>query len=963
MKLIFLSSILFCCFTGALSGTEPERPWNIQVGPGAAETELFAAEELRNALKQILNTDFPIIRRGDSGAVIIGTPVSHPEIARQQPILKLDPASDRDQIAVFTLNGKLVLAGNRPGAALQAVYTFLREIMGCRWLWPGKTGVRMPRRNNFSLPELSIRRDLAFRYRGWHWCGYGDSAESELWMVRNGGNFMRSVPRHGTEALNRRRKQGIHLMFSTHNAVLDKKYFRSNPEMFALVKGKRDVRQACWSNAEAETIMVEDFARMIESRPDLEVMSIFPGDVRRACECPECRKLDWSSRWFSLFNRIVARLRQRYPKVKYSSIAYHGYITPPKKGGVDADFIEYCLSDCCWVHPFPHDCELNRRSDNRTGQWKRRNIPMGIYGYEMDIFSQPLSYPLYFNVQAMIRKFYRAGCISILPEGSITASADQTDAAGKAPEEKSQNVHRLLYWVYAQLMLDPDREVKDLIREFITALYGEEGAPMIKYHLRSAEFWNGCRSHVISHYGNKQPVLQASEWLNAEHLRELYGYLNQTESNLKKQPPTPEREDKLNQLLLDRRLLDRWALYVRQQLPDQFAAATTGADASGGIVPGLPETSVRWDREALTLECPVRILPLTVVLGNPDPNPVRQKRFTAAPDGKIRFQTADAAGNLKDIETEVQAVIHDRRATIKLPWQLIGGIPPRSLDIAKLCRLQGVLGSPDTPTEMELWNFSVESREGNFPKLHRRGHPCWGALGFSFHAKADRNAVFYDPKKTNGAKNVIAFLERETFRPKLVHTQDELDPLLDRAELVVITRPETLTGEFWRKRLIPAMRRGLTVLAGLSGDLPLDRYFDSPDFGVERVINLKMRPSGHIDDAPIGQLKRQIAPELVKAMPRTGKFLKSNCWTPRHGFRLEQPEKWQIGGSIQIPGRLGVPFFAWRSVGKGKLALTSCPLGLHGNWTIWGNLTPHGVAWLAGELCSVPSEPETRERP
>jgi len=76
--------------------------------------------------------------------------------------------------------------------------------------------------------------------------------------------------------------------------------------------------------------------------------------------------------------------------------------------------------------------------------------------------------------------------------------------------------------------------------------------------------------------------------------------------------------------------------FVTHEMAGPIAAATTGTDTTGGIVPGLPETTVRWDREALTLECPVRILPLTVVLGNPDPVPVRQKRFTAAPDGKIR---------------------------------------------------------------------------------------------------------------------------------------------------------------------------------------------------------------------------------------------------------------------------------------------------------------------------------------
>jgi hypothetical protein len=69
---------------------------------------------------------------------IIGD-LRNPEVQRRAGELRLRP-DKVEQVAVYTLDGRLYLSGNQPRGVLYAVYSFLQRQLGVRWLWPGPDG-------------------------------------------------------------------------------------------------------------------------------------------------------------------------------------------------------------------------------------------------------------------------------------------------------------------------------------------------------------------------------------------------------------------------------------------------------------------------------------------------------------------------------------------------------------------------------------------------------------------------------------------------------------------------------------------------------------------------------------------------------------------------------------------------------------------------------------------------------
>ena len=85
--------------------------------------------------------------------------------------LGIDAAAlEREAFVVRIIGKALVLAGDDAGSregepfyggghtgTLYAVYDFLQDQLGCRWVWPGPTGEVVPRRQTVEVGELSVQ--------------------------------------------------------------------------------------------------------------------------------------------------------------------------------------------------------------------------------------------------------------------------------------------------------------------------------------------------------------------------------------------------------------------------------------------------------------------------------------------------------------------------------------------------------------------------------------------------------------------------------------------------------------------------------------------------------------------------------------------------------------------------------------------------------------------------------------
>jgi hypothetical protein len=134
----------------------------IVVPAKATSTERFAAGELQAYLQRISGVKLPIAPEG-SGAqsvrLLVGATAAATET--RQALAGDDPES----FVVRTVRGDLLLSGATDRATLYAVYDFLEQELGCRWLGPGPDWEVIPKNSTIGLPRVDRTETPAMRYR------------------------------------------------------------------------------------------------------------------------------------------------------------------------------------------------------------------------------------------------------------------------------------------------------------------------------------------------------------------------------------------------------------------------------------------------------------------------------------------------------------------------------------------------------------------------------------------------------------------------------------------------------------------------------------------------------------------------------------------------------------------------------------------------------------------------------
>jgi hypothetical protein len=248
----------------------------IIIGKKASAVERYAADELQRAIRMMTGAMLSIVNAGSrqETRIVIGTPVSNDLIFQRIKQLKLD-GTNEEQIAVLREGHVLYIAGKTPRAALYATYTFLEDVLGVRWLWPGDTGEFLPAYKNIVLSDLFISSapGLPIRSLAITDTRNGDP-DTDTWMARNRMNVV-SVPVNAHLDANKttvRRQKGFLTRIAGHNIVLPDSLLQLHPEYIAQIGGKREFQQdaahqLCWSRE----------APVVGAKPACRYHSFLPG--------------------------------------------------------------------------------------------------------------------------------------------------------------------------------------------------------------------------------------------------------------------------------------------------------------------------------------------------------------------------------------------------------------------------------------------------------------------------------------------------------------------------------------------------------------------------------------------------------------------------------------------------------------------------------------------------------------
>jgi|GEM_PF-4805999 hypothetical protein len=871
--------LLAACLTAGVTAA-PE----IILGENAGALENFAAREVRRVWKASCGEELMIVRGGAvrPGAIVIGTPASHPAVADVQAALKLSPERP-DEAAAHELGGVLYLAGIKPRSAVDAAMLFLREQIGARWLWWGEDGEFIPSHERIDFtgvarnhnPDIPLRR-LAPK-------GNHMPEEFELYMSRNFGNVHYAseydIPHKRVEYAKTRPDRGLPMTLGGHNTYLPSYLIKTRPELFALVNGQRNHTQLCLSHPENPKLVAARLAGVARAFGGFEEIRMSAPDNMSYCRCPECRKQPHTELYFKFIDGIAKNLKEMLPGVKVSTLAYQGYLLPPKNVRLESvDRVDYCPYDRCFSHRTSRTgCPANKQSLANIKAWRDTGMEVGVYGYLFDSISPVIALPMGGVVADEIRKYRELGVQFIDPEIFI-------NSPGGVPAEQQNSVHfRLLCYIYLQLMYNPDLELSEVVRDWSHTAFGAAAGPfMTEYYLAQIEAFDQLKTHLT---GLFTLPYQAAEELFSGGLGERCEKLLAQADRVIQEPryrANLEREQRLYRTLkraAQSTLKESFALLpVRNEGETEYTAALgqSGAD-------------IHYTPEAVK----IRIQPGSEVL-----------LATIADENSGKFRTFNADSKEATKRT-------DGRIELTLPFTT----------------LQTAMPLPG-----ETWRLGVRGPKGFYPEKLTAGDSFENFAYTVFSGRNERirqMLVLLTPADVKrGTANAFRTAAHEFgFMVDFAFDGGEIGGDLSRYSGILLrTDGMTFTPETGAA-LKQAMEQGtVTVVSAVSENPGLDQWFNDPAYAFRRIDMLSSADARHAPGA-----------EAILTKPQDLKWF-GNRYPPLSSLVPEDREGWRPLLMALDGERRTVPFMNFKPVGKGLMAVSGCSMGFADGWRSFGEL-------------------------
>ena len=373
----------------------------------------------------------------------------------------------------------MCLVGKDPLATRFAVFGLLEDHLGVRWYMPGDIGEVVPYSKDVILNEGEDVQEPSFPMR---WIGSGD------WALSNRMNVKVDS------------KLGMHVFRSCHTfskLCPVEKYFDNHPEYFALVDGERKKyegdhgNQLCTSNPEVIRLVAENACKILEDRPELDVMTIFPNDGLGFCECESCKALDEdkgisvediNKNWRSLgpekrgilsrrmaifYDEVARRILSKHPEKYVQCGAYSAYRIPPENLNIKAP--NYSIVEI--THGSGHDQPIESGSCNdgyrqAIDGWKKKFASFSVYEYYWKLAANELPYPIVHSIRKDIPYFHKKGCFGLYTQYS----------------SKNVGTLGLNYYVAAKLLWNVNADVDKILDDFYHKFYGPAWEPMKGYY-------------------------------------------------------------------------------------------------------------------------------------------------------------------------------------------------------------------------------------------------------------------------------------------------------------------------------------------------------------------------------------------------------------------------------------------------------------------------------------------------
>jgi hypothetical protein len=389
----------------------------------------YAVQELQAHLKLVGGVDVPRAIAAPAGRfpIYVGLPPAGAPatLATDEARWEISPQGVRlyghDAIHKKGAGGpaiEIALVGDNEAGTLFAVYEFLEQNLGVRWIEPGAAGVTFRPQTTFSLaagrgawvPQLG-QRHMRMAYKD----TMRDRALADSHIPADLQFSPAEIAQRqrDEQIWMRRMRMGGDVGFTYGHAFRQwwDQYGQTHPEWFALRQdGKRgpesekmaDRVKMCVSNEELVKQIVKDH---FAAKRGL-VVNACENDSRGFCRCPNCMALDvrlpgeenldvedavLTDRYVHFTNAVLREAKKYNPNAKTVFYAYSRYNLPPRREKLDDDVIIFLLPNLAMTHQELADYYAAWKRANAKEAYMRPNdlcqdtgLPMGFEQHMFD---------------------------------------------------------------------------------------------------------------------------------------------------------------------------------------------------------------------------------------------------------------------------------------------------------------------------------------------------------------------------------------------------------------------------------------------------------------------------------------------------------------------------------------------------------------------------------------------------
>ena len=428
--------------------------WHIGVSDNATASEKYAAEEFQKWFSQVIGSTLSLdTTDADNGQITIGASST---------------LGDED-IEITVESSQIQISGGVSRGILYAVYQFLEELVGIRFLTADHTYI--PDASALQIPCGSYTYSPPFSFR---WSYYRENSEAPEFAAKRKVNTVTDA-----ENLGGKTQQQL-INHSFHALVPYGTYGESHPEYYALVDGERDTNthgggpQLCVTNPEVIEIAAESAIQQLTERPGATNISVSQADTAAYCRCETCETLNEAEdspmgSQLTFVNAVAERIEKAHPHVKVGTLAYWYTRKPPKtvipRPNVQ---IQLCSIECCTLHAIDNpDCEQNQAFCQDTNEWGQICDDIWIWNYNTNFRRYDLPFPNLRSIAPNVRYFLRNNAKGVFMQ------ANGNGLTGEFSDLRNYLISHLIW--------NPHLDADELLNEFVNLHYETAAPPILEY--------------------------------------------------------------------------------------------------------------------------------------------------------------------------------------------------------------------------------------------------------------------------------------------------------------------------------------------------------------------------------------------------------------------------------------------------------------------------------------------------